>query len=134
MNVMIQPTVMRKSTLSVVATYVNVDKAGHFMGGLVMAEAMSETYAWCGFGTRSAAALGTLTSWAALLEIEMRDTHFDQWGFSIPDFFTNTVGASVKFVIADRHCVQAHEIEPLYDQPAFGEVGFGCSLPDVTGV
>ena len=81
-------------------TYVNVDKAGHFMGGLVMAEVMNETYSWCGFGTRSAAVLGTLTSWAALLEIEMRDAYFDQWGFSIPDFFTNTVGASVPLVHA----------------------------------
>ena len=76
-------------------TYVNMDKGGHFMGGLVLSEALGEAYLWSGFGPRSAATLGTLTSWAALLEIEMRDAYFDQWGFSVPDFAFNTAGAAV---------------------------------------
>lgn len=82
------------------ATYVNFDKAGHFMGGLVMSQTLNEAYAWAGFGTRSAALLGTLTSWAALLEVEMRDAYFDQWGFSIPDFVANTAGASLPLLHA----------------------------------
>ena len=81
-------------------TYVNFDKAGHFMGGLVMSQTLNEAYAWAGFGTRSAAFVGTLTSWAALLEIEMRDAYFDQWGFSIPDFVANTAGASLPLLHA----------------------------------
>jgi hypothetical protein len=76
-------------------TYVNLDKGGHFMGGLFMAQTLNEAYAWTGFGPRQAALLGTMTSWAALLEVEMRDAYFDQWGFSIPDFVANTLGASV---------------------------------------
>lgn len=76
-------------------TYLNLDKGGHFMGGLFMAQTLTDGYAWTGFRPRLAALLGTLTSWAALLEIEMRDAHFDQWGFSIPDFAANTAGASV---------------------------------------
>ena len=76
-------------------TYVNMDKGGHFMGGLILSEALGEAYLWSGFGPRSAATLGTLTSWAALLEIEVRDAYFDQWGFSIPDFAFNTAGAAV---------------------------------------
>ncbi len=76
-------------------TYLNLDKAGHFMGGLLMAQTLNNAYAWSGFSHRSAAFLGTLTSWAALLEIEMRDAHFAHWGFSIPDFAANTLGASV---------------------------------------
>ena len=76
-------------------TYLNIDKAGHFFGGLFMAQGMMQAYAWTGFTPPTAAALGTLTSWAALLEIEMRDAHFDQWGFSIPDFVANSVGAGV---------------------------------------
>ena len=81
-------------------TYLNMDKGGHFMGGLFMAQSMNKAYAWSGFGPRSAALLGTLTSWAALLEVEMRDAHFDQWGFSIPDFVANSVGASVPLMHA----------------------------------
>ena len=76
-------------------TYLNMDKGGHFMGGLALAQTFAEAYAWCGLGGRSAALLGTLSSWAALLEIEMRDAQFDQWGFSIPDFFANSLGAGV---------------------------------------
>ena len=81
-------------------TYVNFDKAGHFMGGLFMSQSLNSAYAWAGFGTRSAAFLGTITSWAALLEIEMRDAYFDQWGFSIPDFVANTAGASLPLLHA----------------------------------
>ena len=72
------------------ATYLNFDKTGHFMGGLFISQTLNDGYTWAGFGTRTAAVLGTLTSWAALLEVEMRDAYFDQWGFSIPDFVANT--------------------------------------------
>ena len=82
------------------ATYVNFDKAGHFMGGLFLAQTLNDAYTWVGFGPRSAALLGTVTSWAALLEIEMRDAYFDQWGFSIPDFVANTAGASLPLIHA----------------------------------
>jgi hypothetical protein len=81
-------------------TYLNIDKGGHFMGGLYLAQTLNNAYAWSNFSPRSAALLGTLTSWAALLEIEMRDAHFDQWGFSIPDFVANTVGASIPLMYA----------------------------------
>lgn len=76
-------------------TYVNMDKGGHFMGGLILSESLIEAYEWTGFRPRTATALGTLTSWVALLEIEMRDAYFDQWGFSVPDFAFNTFGAAV---------------------------------------
>lgn len=79
-------------------TYVNLDKGGHFMGGLFMAQTLNEAYAWTGFSPRTAALLGTMTSWAVLLEVEMRDAYFDQWGFSVPDFVANSLGASIPLV------------------------------------
>lgn len=81
-------------------TYLNMDKGGHFMGGMFMAQTLTEAYAWGGLGGRLGALAGTLTSWALLLEIEMRDAYFDQWGFSIPDFTANTLGATVPLVHA----------------------------------
>jgi hypothetical protein len=81
-------------------TYVNMDKGGHFMGGLFLSRSLTTTYTWTGFSPRKAAALGMLTSWAALLEVEMRDAYFDQWGFSVPDFAANTLGASVPLLHA----------------------------------
>jgi len=79
-------------------TYLHLDKGGHFMGGLFLSTGLRDAFGWAGFGTRSAAVLGTLTSWAALLEIEMRDAYFDQWGFSIPDFTANTLGAAIPLI------------------------------------
>lgn len=79
-------------------TYLNLDKGGHFMGGLIMAQNLASALRWSGFRPRSAALLSTLASWAALLEIEMRDAYFDQWGFSIPDFTANTLGATVPLI------------------------------------
>jgi hypothetical protein len=79
-------------------TYVHLDKGGHFMSGLFMAQKLNDAYAWTGFSPHTSALLGTLTSWAALLEVEMRDAYFDQWGFSVPDFVANTLGASVPLI------------------------------------
>ena len=81
-------------------TYLNLDKGGHFMAGLFVAQTLNDAYTWSGFRPRTAAVLGTLTSWVALLEVEMRDAYFDQWGFSVPDFSANTIGASIPLVYA----------------------------------
>ncbi|MBM3276953.1 MAG: DUF2279 domain-containing protein [Candidatus Handelsmanbacteria bacterium] len=81
-------------------TYLNVDKGGHFMSGMFMAQTLTNAYAWGGLAGRLGALAGTLSSWALLLEIEMRDAYFDQWGFSIPDFTANTIGATVPLVRA----------------------------------
>ena len=81
-------------------TYLNLDKGGHLMGGLFLSRTLSNAYAWAGFGSKSAATLGTLTSWITLLEIEMRDAYYAQWGFSIPDFTFNTIGVIIPLVHA----------------------------------
>jgi hypothetical protein len=81
-------------------TYLNLDKGGHFMGGLFLAQTLTEAYGWGGVGPRLSALAGTLTSWALLFEVEMRDAYFDQWGFSIPDFTANTLGATVPLMHA----------------------------------
>jgi hypothetical protein len=78
--------------------YLDLDKGGHFMSGLFMARTLTEAYSWTGFGHKSAAVLGTVTSWAGLMQVEMRDAYFANWGFSIPDFFYNTLGASVPLI------------------------------------
>ena len=81
-------------------TYLNLDKGGHFMGGMYLSQTLQDAYTWSGFSPGQAALLGTATSWATLLEIEMRDAYFAEWGFSIPDFVANTVGASIPLVHA----------------------------------
>lgn len=79
-------------------TYLNMDKGGHFMSGMFLAQTLTEAYGWGGVSPRLAALAGTLTSWGLLFEVEMRDAYFDQWGFSIPDFTANTIGATVPLI------------------------------------
>ncbi|MEW6750389.1 MAG: DUF2279 domain-containing protein [Candidatus Latescibacterota bacterium] len=88
-------------------TYLNMDKGGHFMGGLIMAQSLSGALAWSGLGPRAAALLGTAASWGAMLEIEMRDSHYAAWGFSVPDFTANTLGATVPLLHALVPATQA---------------------------
>ncbi len=76
-------------------TYLNLDKGAHFMAGVAMAEGLGTALVWSGVEPLPAALVGTAASWAFLLEIEMRDAYYDQWGFSVPDFTANTVGAAL---------------------------------------
>ena len=78
--------------------YLDMDKGGHFMSGMFLAQSLTDAYAWAGLGRRVAAVSGTLTSWVLLLEVEMKDSHFDQWGFSTPDFTANTIGATIPLI------------------------------------
>ena len=78
--------------------YLDMDKGGHFMSGMLLAQTLADAYGWGGVSPRLAALAGTLTSWGLLFEVEMRDAYFDQWGFSIPDFTANTIGATVPLV------------------------------------
>jgi hypothetical protein len=76
-------------------TYLNLDKGGHLMSGCIMAQSMTDGLVWAGMSPVLSALVGTAISWGVLLEIEMRDAYYDQWGFSIPDFTANTLGASI---------------------------------------
>jgi hypothetical protein len=95
-------------------TYLNLDKGGHFMGGLVMAQSLQDGLVWCGVPRGASAVLASVTSWAALLEIEMKDAYYDQWGFSIPDFTANTVGAAVPMAYALLPATQALQFKASY--------------------
>lgn len=79
-------------------TYLNMDKFGHFFSGIALAEGIGGIYAWVGFSPRTSTILGSLTSLGELFLVEMRDGRFDQWGFSIPDFTANVLGAAVPLV------------------------------------
>lgn len=81
-------------------TYVHMDKGGHFLGGMYLSHSLGEAYRWTGAGARAAALLGALTSWGLLFEVEMRDAYYDAWGFSVPDFVANSLGATVPLVHA----------------------------------
>ena len=71
----------------------NVDKAGHFMGGLQSADIFSSSMKWAGMSEKKAlfyaAGFGSLSQFA----IEMKDAYSPYWGFSKWDLATGILGS-----------------------------------------
>ena len=71
----------------------NVDKAGHFMGGLQAAELFSESMRWAGMNKKQALWYGAAFGSGLQLAIEMKDAYAPFWGFSILDLTIGSAGA-----------------------------------------
>jgi len=95
-------------------TYLNLDKAGHFMGGMVMSQSLQDGLTWGGLPRCLSAILGTAVSWGVMLEIEMKDAYYNHWGFSIPDFAANTTGATVPLLHALVPATQVLQFKMSY--------------------
>ena len=71
----------------------NVDKAGHFMGGLQAADLFSESMRWAGMNKKQALWFGAAFGSGLQLAIEMKDAYAPYWGFSTLDFTIGSAGA-----------------------------------------
>jgi len=71
----------------------NVDKAGHFMGGLQAAEVFSESMRWAGMNKKQALWFGATFGSGLQLAIEMKDAYAPYWGFSTLDLTIGYAGA-----------------------------------------
>ena len=71
----------------------NVDKAGHFMGGLQAAELFSQSMRWAGMNKKQALWFGATFGSGLQLAIEMKDAYAPYWGFSTLDLTIGSVGA-----------------------------------------
>ena len=74
--------------------FYHLDKAGHFFSATFMTESLLTLYNWVGFSeSRSRTIAAALTS-VLLLEIEIYDGFFQEWGFSVGDFAANELGVA----------------------------------------
>ena len=71
----------------------NVDKAGHFMGGLQVADLFSESMRWAGMNKKQALWFGAAFGSGLQLAIEMKDAYAPYWGFSTLDLTIGSAGA-----------------------------------------
>tara|TARA_B100000085_G_C18522151_1_gene504128 strand:- start:349 stop:1233 length:885 start_codon:yes stop_codon:yes gene_type:complete len=71
----------------------NVDKFGHFMGGLYAADIFSSTMKWASISKKKAVWYGALFGTSLQLAIEMKDAYAPYWGFSTWDLATGAAGA-----------------------------------------
>ena len=71
----------------------NVDKVGHFMGGLGAADVFSSSMKWAGMQEEQALWYGAAFGSGLQLAIEMKDAYAPYWGFSKWDLALGSAGS-----------------------------------------
>ena len=71
----------------------NVDKTGHFMGGLQAADVFSGSMRWAGMSKKQALWYGGIFGSGLQLAIEMKDAYAPYWGFSKWDLAIGSAGS-----------------------------------------
>jgi hypothetical protein len=71
----------------------NVDKAGHFMGGLLASNLFSNSMSWAGMSEKKSLWYGAAFGSGLQLAIEMKDAYAPYWGFSKWDLTMGSVGS-----------------------------------------
>ena len=71
----------------------NVDKAGHFMGGIIASDLFSTSMNWAGMDNRKSLFYGALYGTTVQLAIEVKDAYAPYWGFSKWDLLLGTSGS-----------------------------------------
>lgn len=79
----------------------NIDKGGHFFGGVLVADLFYSNLKWAGITEKNAFWYGAAMGSFIQLGIEMKDAYAPFWGFSIWDFGAGSIGALVP--IAERY-------------------------------
>ena len=76
----------------------NVDKAGHFLGGLQAADLFASSMHWVRMNEKKAIWYGGFFGSALQLAIEMKDAYAPYWGFSTEDLIIGSAGAFLPVV------------------------------------
>ena len=73
--------------------YLWMDKYGHFLHAYFASGLFTRGYRWAGMSGENSILYGSISGWLWMLQIEIADGFFEQWGFSWGDLIANTVGA-----------------------------------------
>ena len=71
----------------------HIDKLGHFYSAKLLSEHIYSISRWIGFDEHSSKWIGPILGSLLMLEIEIYDGFFKDWGFSLADFTANELGA-----------------------------------------
>ena len=92
----------------------NVDKAGHFIGGLQAAELFSQSMRWAGMNKKQALWFGATFGSGLQLAIEMKDAYAPYWGFSTLDLTIGSVGAFLPIAKYYSPTLRAFDVKLSY--------------------
>lgn len=79
----------------------NLDKLGHFAAGVVLAEGFYDGYYWAGASEFQAYLFAGLSAMATHIAIDIKDGLSPEWGFSIFDVLSGTLGGF--YPMAERY-------------------------------
>ncbi|MBD3290430.1 DUF2279 domain-containing protein [candidate division KSB1 bacterium] len=71
----------------------HLDKLGHVYSSKILSEFLVELANWVGYKKSTSKIIGTTLSFIMMSEIEIYDSFFEEWGFSLADFSANALGA-----------------------------------------
>mgnify|MGYP001254569380 CR=1 FL=1 len=72
--------------------WMQMDKAGHFFTGQLLAQHSSSAFRWSGISRKKSRIIGSLISFGYLSSFEIMDGRADEWGFSWSDLSANALG------------------------------------------
>ncbi len=72
--------------------WLQMDKMGHFLSSYYLSRIVYSSYRWAGVKENRSIVVGTLLSYAFMLNIEILDGFSAEWGFSLGDLAANTAG------------------------------------------
>ncbi len=87
--------------------YGHLDKLGHLYSSKILSEVLIDVATWVGYSRKTSKFIGTTLSFLLMSEIEIYDSFFEEWGFSLADFTANAVGSYSPF-IADKFPFMKH--------------------------
>lgn len=70
----------------------NLDKLGHFASGVAMGELFYQGYHWAGFSESTSYLMAGSSAFLTHVAIDIKDGFSPQWGFSIFDVMSGTLG------------------------------------------
>ena len=70
----------------------NLDKFGHFASGVIMGESFYEGYRWAGVSEFKSYLFAGFSAMATHIAIDVKDGYSPQWGFSVFDVLSGTLG------------------------------------------
>ncbi|MDR1759575.1 MAG: YfiM family protein [Fibrobacter sp.] len=70
----------------------NLDKLGHFMGGVLLSEVFYEGYRWSGVSEGYSYLFSGISASLVHVGIDIKDGYSPEWGFSIFDVLAGTLG------------------------------------------
>ena len=79
----------------------HLDKLGHYYSARIMSEQLTNLSNWIGFSNKTSLWIGPIMSSIFLLEIEIYDGFFKEWGFSLADFAANELGAFAPMLLRE---------------------------------